>query len=241
MTHHITTTCLLLLLLACGSTAFAQQPASPLGPQSDAYEETDLDEVATPPERSRLQPPPQPAPTRRSERRVKVFVPPLRIGHRATFRNGVNPGFLTEIGLQLYRAPRLKLDANVSVTAPHRIDVLGPFRQFTQADHTYDLMFVLGRHLEFGPTAGVSSRFYIQQWTQVGTAFVPLAGVRVSTPLIWAPKWSVVVDLKGTADLAITEMVLETQQVIQMDQLEAQIGMRVNFGHGRTAAERNRR
>ena len=121
--------------------------------------------------------------------RSRPFLPPMRVGMRASFRNDVNPGFVTEYGIQLFRRPKLQLDANLSFAFAHGLDTNGPWRTISQLDNTYDLMGVVGQRLQIGVTGGWSHRFYRQQGWAVDNAWAPVVGGRVSTPLLLARKW----------------------------------------------------
>ena len=169
----------------------------------------------------------------RNQDRARLYLPPMRFGMRTGIRDGINPSFLLEFGVQVTRSDRVKLDTNVSFAVPHGLRLGRLFRTMSELDFTADVLWVTGPRLEIGPTLGASVRWFYQQWTTIDNAVVPVAGLRVSTPLLRARKWSWELDLRGRVDLGRTEFVLETQQIVPLSPWEAQIGMRFNFGYGR--------
>ncbi len=180
------------------------------------------------------QPVQPPEPVR--ERRTKA--PPLRFSMGGVFREDMNPGFAMSLGTQISRRERWKTDANLGFTFAHAIGVNGPWRVMSQLDAMIDLLHVPNNRLELGPTAGISHRFYNQQWRPIDNAWVPIVGARASTPLLLSRRFGWVLDVRGLVDLARTQMVLETQRIEFMSPLEIHLGMRFNFGHGRIPARR---
>lgn len=171
-------------------------------------------------------------------REPKVRLPPTRFAMGGVFREDMNPGFAMSLGTQLGRSQRWKTDGNIGFTFAHAIGVPGPWRVMSQLDAGLDFLYVPSNRLELGPTVGISHRFYNQQWQPIDNAWVPIAGARASTPLLTSRKFGWVLDLRGTVDLARTQMVLETQQIVFMSPYEVHLGMRFNFGHGRIHARR---
>lgn len=163
----------------------------------------------------------------------RTLLPPLRLDARVALRDQIAPGPLFELGSQLVRTKAMALDLNISYAIPRTILLPGPFRTFSQVSLDADLMFGGGRFLKVGPTGGVSYRVYIQQWQAIEEGFVPQVGVRASSALIQARKWSLVMTARATMDLMVTQLVMETAQVHSLSPYEGQIGLRFNFGHGR--------
>ncbi len=157
----------------------------------------------------------------------------------SVFRENMNPAFSMSLGTQVNRTEHWKTEADLSFAFAHAIGVPGPWRVMSQLDATIDFLHVPGDRLEIGPTAGLSHRFYNQQWNAIDNAWVPMVGARASTPLLTSRKFGWVIDLRGLLDLARTQMVLEDQQILFMSPYEIRLGTRFNFGHGRIPEPRS--
>ncbi len=169
---------------------------------------------------------------RRSDKGRRIWVPPLRLDSRAAFRDQMAPAAVIEVGAQLTRKRAYAVDMNLSYTTPHGVLLPGPWRSFSQVNLDGDLLFDGGRFLKFGPSAGLGYRIYQQQFQVIDEGFVPQLGLRASSGLLQARKWSLVVTARATVDLVSTNLVMETAQVHRLSPYEGQIGLRFNFGHG---------
>ena len=167
------------------------------------------------------------------KREPKVRLPPLRLESRAVFRQEANPGSLFELGVQMRRWKKGAIDANIAYAPHHGLALVGPFRTMGSLETTADALYFLGPFLATGPSAGLSFRFYRQQWSPISEGWMPIAGWRLSTSVVRARRWALLVSAKAMVDLAPTELVLETAEIRKLRPVEGQLGLRINFGHGR--------
>ena len=70
-----------------------------------------------------------------------------------------------------------------------------------------------------------------------GLANMQDSRARANTPFLRARTWSFAVTSKISSDLALTQLVLETNPVVALPVVEGQIGLRFNLGHGRIPGE----
>jgi len=169
----------------------------------------------------------------RERERVRFRMVPLRMDSRVAIRDGFQPAAVFELGAQALRTRRLQLDVNAALVPVHPMLLPGPWRTFWATEVSGDGLFTASRWLAVGPTGGLSVRLYEQQGADLGAQYVPFAGMRAHTTLLRARRWSVAASTRLASDLVLTRFVIDTQQVLTMSPVEAQVGLRVLFGHGR--------
>ncbi|MEZ4315928.1 MAG: hypothetical protein R3F61_00415 [Myxococcota bacterium] len=169
------------------------------------------------------------------ERRVKVSFagPPLRVELRTAFRDGTGPAPVGELGVQALRLGRFTLDGNLGYHAHANLGFNGLFRTVGSIDAGADGLFELTPWFALGPMAGASFRFYRQQFSDVGSNLVPLVGGRVHVGLVRARRWSVGLSGRVTGDLVRSDLVLDTSEIVTLSPITAEVGLRVQLGHGR--------
>lgn len=158
---------------------------------------------------------------------------PFRFGFGLGVRSGMQSSFVLSIGLQLKRWERAKLEGSLGILPASNLWIPGPFRTLVQIDNHYDLLFDLGPRLDVGPTLGISGRIYRQQWFDVARVPVPVAGLRVSAPLILARRFSWALDVRGLVDLSPVDLALDDREIRRASPFQVQVTFRFNFGHGR--------
>jgi len=160
-------------------------------------------------------------------------LPPTRLEIRSAFRNGTVPGPVFEFGVQALRYGRFTLDGALSYSGQRSLGLQGPWRTVGAVDSNIDLMVELSNWLGIGPAVGVSTRIFRQQWTDMGAVVTPTVGVRTHMGLLRARRWSLGVSGRFSADLVQTRVAIENAEILTISPLEVQIGMRLQFGHGR--------
>lgn len=169
--------------------------------------------------------------------RKRIAGPPLRLDTRISFRPDTAPAPLLEGAIQLWRREPIALEASVSITGGHSLIEAGPFRAFQSVDFGADLLFEAGDWFRVGPSAGVAYRTFRQQGVTVRTGAVPTLGARGQVALLRARTWSLVVSTKLQVDAGLTKVVLGSAEVRTLSPFEGQVGLRFNFGHGKTRPE----
>jgi hypothetical protein len=171
------------------------------------------------------------------ERDRKVRGVPLRLDVGTSFRPDMRPASAFGLGAQLARTRRTALEVQVAFQPLHGFTFVGPWRSMGSWDFTADATWLASRWLALGPTGGVSYRMFNQQGSAIAQTFVPVVGLRANTPFLRARTWSFAVTTKLTADLGLTQLVLETNEVRPLPGVEGQIGLRFNLGHGKVPGE----
>lgn len=180
-----------------------------------------------------------PSSTVRNETRPRrVHAPPIRVELRTPFRVGIGPGAALGMGVQIARTRRITFDAAVAYTSGRQLLTPGPFRSMYGFEGTSHVELQVGRFLAVGPMGGVVYEWFVQQGNGIDAFWTPVLGVRVDTWLLRARKWGLGISARATSDLASTQFVLETQQVVTRSPIEGQLGLRFDFGHGRVNGER---
>jgi hypothetical protein len=167
---------------------------------------------------------------KKHDRDPEFWGAPLRVDIGTAFREEMRPAAVFGLGTQLARSRKLALEAQVAFMPLHGFVYPGPFRSMGSWDATADVTWLASRWLAVGPTGGVSYRMFNQQGSAIAQAFVPVAGLRANTAFLRARHWSFAVTTKINADLGLTRLVLETNEVRPLPVLEGQIGLRFNLG-----------
>lgn len=162
--------------------------------------------------------------------RGKLEAPPLRLETRLVLRQDMNPGTGFQIATQIVRTERVTSDLGLTWTLPHNLALIGPQRGSTDIEGSVDAVVALSKWVAVGPVAGVSYRIYRQQWTPVDEVWVPTLGAVSRATLLAARTWRFTLTLTGTADLAQTQLVLDTQEVRTLHPFALHIGLRFHLG-----------
>lgn len=162
--------------------------------------------------------------------RRRVYGTPLRLDTRASLRGGTVPGVVMELASQVVDVKRTTLDLGFAFAWPRGLGLVGPWRTMASADFNVNVMYAANNWIAFGPTAGVSYRLFRQQWAPISELWIPIAGARVSSTIVGARTWKFSLDFKGTADLVPIRLVNETAEVVRLEPLELQIGIRFHIG-----------
>lgn len=160
-------------------------------------------------------------------------LPATRFEMRIVVRERSVPGFLAEIGVQAWRSRYLALDVVLSGTVPHALGFVGPWRTMGSVDGLVDLGVEAGPFFTFGPSAGVAWRHFSQQGSHIAQYVVPVVGGRVSARVLRSRRFGLVLTAKVMGDLRPVDLILDQAAIERLRPIEAQFGLRFEFGHGR--------
>jgi hypothetical protein len=163
----------------------------------------------------------------------KLRLAPIRFDFRFPFRPDVGWGVITAAGVQVGRVRGTAFDLDLAYHSGRQVLQNGPFRSWSAVELGAQSYTPIGRWTGFGGVAGVRRANYVQQGQTIASGFVPSVGVRAQSSLLHARRWGLVASGRLTADLMATRFVLEDQRVERMSPLEAQLGFRFDFGHGK--------
>ena len=176
----------------------------------------------------------------REERRVRL--PPVRLGGAAAARASTQSTGELELGVQPWRSQRLSLEAYARYQGHQWLMVpqtpMGNRPNVRHLTATASLLVHIDRMVAVGPELAAGVRTYHQDWNTIGSSGVLSVGAAAQISLFRAPTWGVALTLRLTAEPLPTSVSFPTQEVVRIDPIQAFLGTRVLFGHGRVNGSR---
>ncbi|MEQ1508602.1 MAG: hypothetical protein ABMB14_40595, partial [Myxococcota bacterium] len=168
---------------------------------------------------------------RRLRERAPVDLPPLRLAFGTGLQPDLQPSFAAWFGQEFVRIGRTTLGYDLYGALPHGLPS-GLLRTVSSIEADLVVRVPLGGRFAFGPAAGLSFRWYRQQFTAIDDSAMPVVGATLSAaPVVLPPgRWRFTIDLQTMADVGSTQLVDEAGAVFQLVPIEFRLGFGARFG-----------